>query len=104
MAYTFSRRTNEISIRMAMGAQRGDIFKIAVGEGALILAFGLFAGVVGSVALTRFLQSMLIGVKPTDPITFAAISGLLVAVAMAACFVPARKATRVDPLIALQHE
>jgi putative ABC transport system permease protein len=98
------KKTFEIGIRMAMGAQRGDIFKIAVGEGALILAFGLFAGLAGSVALTRFLQTMLFGVKPTDPITFAAISGLLASVAMAACFVPARKATRVDPLIALRHE
>jgi putative ABC transport system permease protein len=104
MAYTFSRRTNEIGIRMAMGAQRADIFKIAVAEGALVVAFGLFAGLAGSLALTRLLQTMLFGVTATDPITFAAISGLLAAVAMAACFVPARKATRVDPLVALKHE
>jgi putative ABC transport system permease protein len=86
MAYTFSQRTNEIGIRIAMGAQRSDILKIAVGEGAL--------------ALTRFLQTVLFDVKPTDPITFAAISGLLAAVALLACFVP----TRVDPLVALRHE
>jgi putative ABC transport system permease protein len=104
MAYTFSRRTNEIGIRMAMGAQRGDIFKIAVAEGALIVAFGLSAGLASSLVLTRFLQTMLFGVNPTDPFTFAAISGLLAAVAMAACFVPARRATRVDPLVALRHE
>jgi putative ABC transport system permease protein len=104
MAYTFSQRTNEIGIRMAMGAQRGDILKIAVGEGALIVIVGLVAGLVGSLALTRFLQTMLFNVKPTDPITFAAISGLLSAVALAACFVPARRATRVDPLVALRHE
>jgi predicted permease len=104
MAYTFSRRTNEIGIRMAMGAQQSDIFKIAVGEGAQIVAFGLFAGLAGSLALTQFLQTMLFGVKATDPITFAGISGLLAAVAMAACLVPARKATRVDPLVALRHE
>ncbi|HXN54336.1 MAG TPA: ABC transporter permease [Candidatus Acidoferrum sp.] len=104
MAYTFSQRTNEIGIRMAMGAQRGDILKIAVGEGALIVAFGLAAGLAGSLALTRFLQTMLFDVKPTDPITFLGISALLTAVALAACFVPARRATRVDPLIALRHE
>jgi putative ABC transport system permease protein len=104
MAYTFSQRTNEIGIRMAMGAQRGDILKIAVGEGALVVAFGLAAGLAGSLVLTRFLQTMLFDVKPTDPITFAGISALLAAVALVACFVPARKATRVDPLVALRHE
>lgn len=104
MAYTFSQRTNEIGIRIAMGAQRLDILKIAVGEGAVIVVFGLLAGLAGSLVLTRFLQTMLFEVKPTDPITFAAISGLLAAVALAACFVPARRATRVDPLIALRHE
>jgi predicted permease len=104
MAYTFSQRTNEIGIRMAMGAQRSDILKIAVGEGAMIVVFGITAGVVGSFLLTRFLQTMLFDVNPTDPITFAAISGLLAAVALLACFVPARRATRVDPLVALRHE
>jgi putative ABC transport system permease protein len=104
MAYTFSQRTNEIGIRMAMGAQRGDIFRIAVGEGALIVAFGLAGGLAGSLVLTRFLQTMLFDVRPTDPITFATISALLAAVALAACFVPARRATRVDPLVALRHE
>jgi predicted permease len=104
MAYTFSQRTNEIGIRIAMGAQRGDILRIAVGEGALIVAFGLAAGLAGSLVLTRFLQTMLFDVKPTDPITFAGISALLSAAALAACFVPARRATRVDPLVALRHE
>jgi len=104
MAYTFSQRTNEIGIRMAMGAQRGDILRIAVGEGALVVAFGLAAGLAGSLVLTRFLQTMLFDVKPTDPITFAGISALLAAVALVACFVPARRATRVDPLVALRHE
>jgi putative ABC transport system permease protein len=104
MAYTFSQRTNEIGIRMAMGAQRGDILKIAVGEGALIVASGLASGLAGSLARTRFLQTMLFDVKPTDPITFAGISALLAAVALAACFVPARRATRLDPLVALRHE
>jgi putative ABC transport system permease protein len=104
MAYTFSQRTNEIGIRMAMGAQGADILKIAVGEGALMVAFGLGAGLAGSLVLTRFLQTMLFSVKATDPITFVGISAFLAAVALAACFVPARRATRVDPLVALRHE
>lgn len=104
MAYTFSRRTNEIGIRMAMGAQRLDIFKIAVNEGLFIVAIGLAAGLLGSLVLTRFLQTMLFDVKPADPLTFLVISFLLSAVALLACFVPARRATRVDPLIALRHE
>jgi predicted permease len=104
MAYTFSRRTNEIGIRMAMGAQRLDILKIALAEGALTVIFGLAAGFVGSLLLTRFLQTMLFDVKPADPATFLAISALLAAVAMLACFVPARRASRVDPLRALRHE
>jgi len=104
MAYTFSQRTNEIGIRMAMGAQRGDILRIAVSEGVMIVVFGVTAGLAGSFVLTRFLQAMLFDVKPTDPITFAAISGLLATVSLAACFVPARRATRVDPLVALRHE
>jgi putative ABC transport system permease protein len=104
MAYTFSRRTNEIGIRMAMGAQRRDILKIAVGEGLLIVVFGLAAGLLGSFVLTRFLQSMLFNVKPADPVTFLAISLLLALVTLLACFVPARRASRVDPLIALRHE
>jgi predicted permease len=104
MAYTFSQRTNEIGIRMAMGAQRGDILKIAVSEGAMVIVFGVAGGWAGSFVLTRFLQTLLFNVKPTDPITFAAISGLLATVALAACFVPARRATQVDPLVALRHE
>jgi predicted permease len=104
MAYTFSRRTNEIGIRMAMGAQRQDILRIALEEGALIVAFGVVSGLVGSLMLTRFLQSMLFDVKPTDPITFAAITALLAGVTLLACFIPARRATQVDPLVALRYE
>jgi predicted permease len=104
MAYTFSQRTNEIGIRMAMGAQRGDILRIAVGEGAMVVMIGVVAGLAGSAMLTRFLQSMLFDVKPTDPITYAAIGGLLTVVTLLACLVPAHRATRVDPLVALRHE
>lgn len=104
MAYTFSQRTNEIGIRIAMGAQRSDILRIAVGEGALVVAIGVVSGLVGSALLTRFLQSMLFDVKPTDPLTYAAIGALLTVVTLLACVVPAHRATRVDPLIALRHE
>jgi ABC-type antimicrobial peptide transport system permease subunit len=104
MAYTFSRRTNEIGIRMAMGAQRRDIFKIAVGEGLVIVGFGLATGLIGSFVLTRFLQTMLFNVKPADPLTFLAISLLLALVTLLACVVPARRASYVDPLTALRHE
>ncbi len=104
MAYTFSGRTNEIGIRMAMGAQRTDIFKVALTEGVVTIGFGLVAGLFGSLALTRFLQSMLFSVKPTDPVTFVTIAALLAGVTLVACLVPAHRATRVDPLIALRHE
>jgi ABC-type antimicrobial peptide transport system permease subunit len=104
MAYTFSQRTNEIGIRMAMGAQRRDIFRIAVTEGVLVVAIGVVAGLIGSAVLTRFLQTMLFDVKPTDPLTYAAIAALLTIVTLLACVIPAHRATRVDPLIALRHE
>lgn len=104
MAYTFSRRTNEIGIRIAMGAQRADILKMALTDGSVTIAFGVSLGLLGSLALTRFLQSMLFSVKPTDPVTFAAIAAILAGVTLFACFIPARRATRVDPLHALRHE
>ena len=104
MTYTFSRRTNEIGIRIAMGAQRSDILRLAVGEGALVVAVGVIAGLAGSLVMTRFLQSLLFGVKATDPLTYLAIAGLLTAVTLLACLAPAHRATRVDPLIALRHE
>ena len=104
MAYTFSQRTNEIGIRIAMGAKRADILKIALTEGAVTIAFGVGAGLFGSLVLTRFLQSMLFSVKATDPVTFVTIAALLAAVTLLACLVPAHRATQVDPLIALRHE
>ena len=104
MAYTFSRRTHEIGIRMALGAQRRDIMRLAVSEGMTLVAFGLGAGVLGAAVLSRYLRSMLYDVKPTDPLTFAAIVALLTFVALLACLVPAQRATRVDPLVALREE
>ncbi len=104
MAYTFSRRIGEIGLRMALGAQRSDILKIVLGEGARMVVFGVAAGLIGSAMLTRFLQTMLFEIKPTDPITFGVLTALLVSVALLACLIPARRATRVDPLMALRHE
>jgi predicted permease len=104
MAYTFSRRIGEIGLRMALGAQRSDILKIVLGEGALMVVFGVAAGLIGSAMLTRFLQTMLFEIKPTDPITFGALTALLGSVALLACLIPAQRASRVDPLVALHHE
>jgi predicted permease len=104
MAYTFSQRTNEIGIRMAMGARREDVLRLVLGEGVVLLVAGLGAGVSGALVLTRFLRTMLFEVKPADPATFAAIAILLTLVALAACVVPARRATNIEPLTALRHE
>jgi predicted permease len=104
MAYTFSQRTNEIGIRIAMGAQRGDILRMAVGEGAFVVAFGIVSGIIGAALFTRFLQSMLFEVKSSDPLTYVGISALLAGVTLLACLVPARRATRVDPLTALRQD
>lgn len=104
MAYTFSQRIGEIGLRMELGAQRSDILKLVLREGALIVVFGVLTGLLGAVMLTRFLQTMLFDVKPTDPITFGALTTLLAAVALLACLIPAQKASRVDPLVALRHE
>ena len=104
MAYTFSQRTHEIGIRIALGAQRQHILRMALGEGMILVAFGLAAGLLGALLLTQFLRSMLYAVKPTDPVTFVAIAALLTSVALLACFIPAHRATRVDPLVALREE
>jgi predicted permease len=104
MAYTFSQRTNEIGIRIAMGAQRGDILRMAVGEGAFVVVFGIVSGIIGAALFTRFLQSMLFEVKSSDPLTYVGISALLAGVTLLACLVPARRATRVDPLTALRQD
>jgi putative ABC transport system permease protein len=104
MAYTFSQRIHEIGIRIALGAQRSHILRMALGEGMILVALGLAAGLFGALLLTQFLRSMLYAVKPTDPITFIAIAALLTSVALLACFIPAQRATRVDPLVALREE
>jgi predicted permease len=104
MAYSFSQRTHEVGVRVALGAQRLDILRMAIGEGMLVVAVGLVVGIAGSVAVTRVFRSMLFGVDATDPITLAVVAAVLASVALLACYIPARRATRVDPLVALRVE
>ncbi|HEY6385387.1 MAG TPA: ABC transporter permease [Candidatus Acidoferrum sp.] len=104
MAYSFSQRTHEVGIRMALGAQRFDILRMALGEGMRIVVIGLASGLAGAAIMTRFLRSMLFNVVPADPITFVSVSAILAGVAFFACYIPAKRATHVDPLIALREE
>jgi predicted permease len=104
IAYSVSQRTREIGVRMALGAQRGDVMSLVLGEGLLVILIGLAIGLVGSLALTRYLSSLLVGVTATDPVTFAGVAVLLALAALAACYIPARRAVRVDPLVALRYE
>jgi len=102
--YSVAQRTHEIGIRMALGAQRQDVFKMIVGQGLSLTLVGIVIGSAGAFALTRLIASLLYGVSPTDPITFFAVAILLSAVALLACYLPARRATRIDPLVALRYE
>jgi putative ABC transport system permease protein len=104
MAYTVSLQTHEIGIRTALGAQRGDVLKMVLKGGLALIAAGTIIGLLVSLALTRFLASQIWGVSPTDPWTFAAVIAVLTGTGLVACFVPASRATRVDPLVALRYE
>ncbi|MFZ0818854.1 MAG: ABC transporter permease [Candidatus Acidiferrales bacterium] len=104
MAYSVSQRTHEIGIRIALGAQRCAVLGMIVGEGGKLAFLGVAIGIAGALAITRLMSSLLFEVKPTDPITFASVAILLAIVALAACYVPARRAMRVDPMVALRYE
>lgn len=104
ISYSVAQRTQEIGIRMALGAARGRVFAMVLLQGARLAAIGLAIGLLAALAATRLLVSFLYGVKPTDPLTFAAVAALLAGVALLACYVPARRAMRVEPVIALRYE
>jgi putative ABC transport system permease protein len=104
IAFTVAQRTNEIGIRVAMGAQRGDVLRLVLGQGGRLIFLGVALGVVAGLLITRLMSGLLFGISATDPATFAGVALLLAAVALLACYMPARRAMHVDPLVALRYE
>jgi len=104
MAYAVSQRTREIGVRMALGAEQGTVLRMVMKQGLRMALFGVVLGVAAALALTRLMSSMLTGVSASDPETFIGVACALIFVALGACWIPARRATRVDPLVALRYE
>jgi predicted permease len=104
ISYLVGQRTHEIGIRIALGGQQSDVLRLVLGRGAKMAAIGVAVGIAGSLALTRLMAKLLFGVSAYDPLTFLTVAALLFMVALAACYIPARRAMRVDPLVALRYE
>jgi putative ABC transport system permease protein len=104
ISYGVNQRAHEIGIRMALGSRRGAVLRMVMGEGARLAFFGIAMGIAGALALTRVMKSLLFEVRPSDPVTFAVVASLLAIVSLAACYIPARRAMRVDPMVALRYE
>ena len=104
IAYAVSQRTHEFGVRLALGAKPQTVLQLVVGEGLKIVTVGIFVGIGAAFLLTRFMRSLLYGVGPNDPLTFALVAVLFTLVALAACYIPARRASRVDPIVALRNE
>jgi putative ABC transport system permease protein len=104
ISYTVAQQTQEIGIRMALGAQGSDVLKLVIGQGLVLTLVGIGLGLLGALGVTRLMQTLLFGVSATDLVTFAAVAATLIAVALIACYIPARRAAKVDPLVALRYE
>jgi predicted permease len=104
MSYAISRRTQEIGLRLTLGAQRGDVLRLVLGQAMIRVAIGSAIGLAGALALTRLMSNLLYGVQPTDPLTFGAVSLVLIGAALLASYIPARRASRIDPMVALRQE
>ncbi|MYN64406.1 MAG: FtsX-like permease family protein, partial [Acidobacteria bacterium] len=103
LSYTVSQRRREIGVRMALGAGRGQVVKLVVGQGGVLVAAGVVLGLVAAATASRIVESVLFGVTPADPLTFTAVTAVLLGVALLACWLPARRAARIDPMNVLRE-